>query len=32
MTQQEKAKELIDKYKPMCGGYWGGNINKQLQT
>jgi len=30
MTQQEKAKELIDEYKPMCGGYWGGNINKQF--
>jgi hypothetical protein len=27
---QEKAKELIDKYKPICGGYWGGNINKQF--
>jgi hypothetical protein len=30
MTPQEKAKELIDKYKPICGGYWGGNINKQF--
>jgi hypothetical protein len=27
---QEKAKELIEKYKPICGGYWGGNINKQF--
>jgi hypothetical protein len=30
MTPQEKAKELIDKYKPICGSYWGGNINKQF--
>jgi hypothetical protein len=30
MTPQEKAIELVDKYKPICGGYWGGNINKQF--
>jgi hypothetical protein len=30
LTPQEKAIELIDKYKPICGGYWGGNINKQF--
>ncbi len=28
MTPKEKAAELIDKYKPLCGGYWGGKINK----
>ena len=28
MTPKEKAKELVDKYKPLCGGFWGGKINK----
>jgi hypothetical protein len=28
MTPQEKAKEIVDKLKPLCGGYWGGQINK----
>jgi len=27
---KEKAIELIDKYKPLCGGYWGGKINKEF--
>lgn len=27
---KEKATELIDKYKPLCGGYWGGKINKEF--
>ena len=30
MEAKEKAKELIDKYKPLCGGYWGGKINKEF--
>lgn len=30
MTPKEKAIELIDKYKPLCGGYWGGGINKEF--
>lgn len=30
MTPEEKAKELIEKYKPFCGGYWGGKINKEF--
>ena len=25
---KEKARELVDKYKPLCGGFWGGKINK----
>ena len=29
-TPKEKAIELIDKYKPLCGGYWGGKINKEF--
>lgn len=28
MTPKEKAEELIDKYKPLCGGFFGGKINK----
>lgn len=24
MTPKEKAEELIDKFKPLCGGYFGG--------
>jgi hypothetical protein len=28
MTPKEKAEELIDKFKPLCGGYFGGKINK----
>lgn len=30
LTPKEKAIELIDKYKPLCGGYWGGKINKEF--
>ncbi len=30
MTPKEKAIELVDKYKPLCGGYWGGGINKEF--
>ena len=30
MEAKEKSKELIDKYKPLCGGYWGGKINKEF--
>ena len=30
MTDKEKAKELFEKYKPLCGGYWGGKINKEF--
>ena len=30
MTPKEKANDLIDKYKPLCGGYWGGKINKEF--
>jgi hypothetical protein len=29
MTPKEKAIELLEKIKPMAGGYWGGSINKQ---
>jgi len=28
MTPKEKAAELVEKFKPLCGGYWGGKINK----
>jgi hypothetical protein len=28
MEAKQKAIELIDKYKPLCGGYWGGQSNK----
>ena len=27
---KEKAIELIDKFKPLCGGYNGGKINKDF--
>jgi len=27
---KQKATELIDKYKPLCGGYNGGKINKDF--
>jgi hypothetical protein len=30
MNAKEKATELVDKYKPLCGGYWGGKINKEF--
>lgn len=30
MNPKEKATDLIDKYKPLCGGYWGGKINKEF--
>ena len=30
MSAKEKAKELVDKYKLLCGGYWGGKINKEF--
>jgi hypothetical protein len=30
MTPKEKAQELVDKIKPLCGGYWGGKINKEF--
>lgn len=29
MTPKEKAKELVDKYKPLCAGFSGGKINKE---
>ncbi len=28
MKAKEKAKELVDKYKPICAGYNGGQSNK----
>lgn len=28
MTPKEKAKDLVEKFKPLCGGYLGGKINK----
>jgi hypothetical protein len=30
MNIEEKAKELINKFKPLCGGYNGGKINKDF--
>ena len=30
MSAKEKAEELVDKYKLLCGGYWGGKINKEF--
>ena len=30
MTPKEKAIELVDRYKLLCGGYWGGKINKEF--
>ena len=30
MNPKEKATDLIDKYKPLCGGYLGGKINKEF--
>ena len=30
LTPKQKTTELIDKYKPLCGGYWGGKINKEF--
>jgi hypothetical protein len=30
ITQIEKAKELIDRFKPLCGGYCGGQLNKSF--
>jgi hypothetical protein len=30
MNAKEKATELVDEYKPLCGGYWGGKINKEF--
>jgi len=31
MNTEEKAKELINKFKPLCGGYNGGKINNSKQ-
>ena len=28
MTPKEKAKELVDNFKPFCGGYVGESVNK----
>jgi len=28
MTPKEKALQLVEKFKPLCGGYLGGKINK----
>lgn len=30
MTPKEKAKELVDDFRPYCGGYTGGKINKEF--
>ena len=30
MTPKEKAKELVSSFKPFCGGYDGGKINKEF--
>jgi len=30
MNPKEKAEELINKFKPLCGGYNGGKINKNF--
>jgi hypothetical protein len=30
MNTEEKAKELINNFKPLCGGYNGGKINKDF--
>ena len=30
MTPKEKAEQLVEKFKPLCGGYWGGKINKSF--
>lgn len=30
MTAKEKAIEFVEKYKLLCGGYWGGKINKEF--
>ena len=30
MNTEEKVKELIEKFKPLCGGYNGGKINKEF--
>ena len=27
-THKQTAQELVEKYKILCGGYWGGKINK----
>jgi hypothetical protein len=28
MTPKEKAEQLVEKFKPLCDGYFGGKINK----
>ena len=28
MTAKEKAEQLVEKFKPLCDGYFGGKINK----
>ena len=30
MTAKEQAIEFVEKYKLLCGGYWGGKINKEF--
>jgi hypothetical protein len=30
MTPKQRAEELVSSFKPLCGGYDGGKINKEF--